>query len=172
MTERDAIWEVVFETYYDAFFEELAGENLSRRWQIFDDATKIVVAITTSGSAVAGWTLWNLPGWRILWAFLAGAAALITIIHATLKVSDRVGRFEELRQAFFVIRNKLETLRFEMRVDQDFSVVEIRDKLLELREQYGLAMERIRYDLLRSRRFLEKTQDELNIRLADQVQEA
>ena len=172
MTERNAMWNVVFETYYDAYFEELAAGNLSRRWQFFDDGAKVVIALTTSGSAIAGWTLWNLPGWRALWTILAGGAALITIIHATLKVSDRVGRFEELRQAFLAIRNKLETIGCEMRVDQDFSVVEMRDKWLDLKEQYGTAMGLIRSDLLRGRRFLEKTQDELNVRVADQIQEA
>ncbi|MCK5828144.1 hypothetical protein KAH43_06420 [Candidatus Bipolaricaulota bacterium] len=171
MSERGAMWEIVFETYYDAFFEELASESLSRRWQMFDEIAKVIIALAASGSAVAGWALWNLPGWRLIWASFAGGAALVSIIHATLKVSDRVGRFEESRQAFLSVRNRLETLRCEMRLDHDFSVPEIRKRWLDLREEYGQATERIRSDLLRSKRFLEKTQDALNVAIADQLQE-
>jgi hypothetical protein len=31
MDERDGLWKVVFDAYYDAYFEELAAESLSRR---------------------------------------------------------------------------------------------------------------------------------------------
>jgi hypothetical protein len=71
---RDRLWEAVFETYYDAYYEEILSGDLIDRWQSFDEFAKIVIALTASGSAVSGWALWTQPGFRAVWAVLAGLA--------------------------------------------------------------------------------------------------
>ena len=170
MDERDRLWDVVFDTYYDVYFEELAAENLSRRLGGLDNLTKFLVALTASGSAVAGWALWSSSGWRILWAILAGFAAILSILGATLKTPDRVRRLEEVKQCFCRPRVDLETLRDTMRLRSDFPIDETRSRWTELRDSYNTAMQRVQNDPLRSRRFLKKTQNELNERLADQIE--
>jgi len=87
---RDELWTATFDTYYDAYYEELLAAALVRRWQRVDAFTKVLVALTASGSAVAGWTLWSQPGFKTSWTFIAGIAALLSILHSTLNVADRV----------------------------------------------------------------------------------
>ena len=90
MTEDaiNTLYNKVFDTYYDCHFEEIIADKLVYRWQFFDQMSKLLVALTTSGSAVAGWALWSQPGLRPIWAVLAGSAGVLSIVHAVLAVSS------------------------------------------------------------------------------------
>lgn len=63
---RDKLWEATYKTYFESFNMEIAAQNLIDRWQIVDELTKVLVALTASGSAVAGWTMWNNPNLKII----------------------------------------------------------------------------------------------------------
>jgi hypothetical protein len=106
----------------------------------------------------------------VLWAVFAGVAALLSVPHATLKVPERVRSLEEMRQAFCAVRVDLETLRDTMRATHEFPIGETKARWAELRDAYGAAMQKVGNGPLRSKRFLYKTQDELNSRLADQIE--
>jgi len=82
--QRDEIWNAAFDTYYDAFYEELCADNLINRWQKLDEASKVLAALTASTSAVAGWVLWTEPHFKVVWSAIAAVAALLTILHASL----------------------------------------------------------------------------------------
>ena len=58
---RDTLWTSAFDTYYDVYYEELVADEVNNRWQILDEVTKVLVALTASGSAISGWILWNEP---------------------------------------------------------------------------------------------------------------
>ena len=45
------LWKAVFETFYDASYNEAVADTLVSRWQVVDDLSKILVAVTASGSA-------------------------------------------------------------------------------------------------------------------------
>jgi hypothetical protein len=49
---RDELWNAAFNTYYDAYYEEIAADKMISRWQILDELTKVLVALTASGSAM------------------------------------------------------------------------------------------------------------------------
>ena len=61
---RDVLWNRAFDTYYDSLFEETVADWIVDRWQIADDVTKVLVALTALGSGISGWALWNDPEWR------------------------------------------------------------------------------------------------------------
>jgi hypothetical protein len=84
------LWKAVFDTYYDAFYNEVLADKLVNRWQVVDDTSKILVAVTASGSALSSWALWNQPGYRFVWTGLAGFSAILGIIHTSLGVSHRL----------------------------------------------------------------------------------
>jgi hypothetical protein len=64
------------DTFYEAYFQELASGVLVGRWQRIDLTTSILVASTATGSTVTGWALWTMPGWKTLWVIAAGVATM------------------------------------------------------------------------------------------------
>ncbi len=69
MDARDIIWDKVFEVFYDSYYYEMLSNKLISKWLAIDEITKVLVAITTSGSAIAGWALWNKEGFQYIWIF-------------------------------------------------------------------------------------------------------
>jgi len=64
---------------YDSGYNEIFAEKIMERWQVFDDTTKILVAVTTaSSSAAAGLAIWSLPVFKQLWIFLAAAGVILS----------------------------------------------------------------------------------------------
>ena len=101
---RDKLWELVFETFYDSYYEEIVADKLVYRWQLFDQISKVLIALTASGSAVSGWALWNQPAFRNIWVTLAGLGAVLSIIHAALSVSSRLKEWRDVKTSFVVLR--------------------------------------------------------------------
>ena len=106
---RDELWNAIFETYYDALYNEILADKLIARWQIVDEFTKVIVALTASGSAIAGWSLWAQPGYQGLWECLAARAAVLSIVHASLSVAERLKDAGEIRRAFAGLRIDLDS---------------------------------------------------------------
>lgn len=169
---REELWQVSFETYYDAYFQEMVADGLINRWQRVDEATKLLVALTASGSAVSGWALWTEPHFRVMWAVLAGLAAVLSIGHATLSVPARLKDQTELKRRFAGIRTDLETFRYAMRVNPDFSVPNLSGEFADLRRRYSDAIQLLKNDILETQRFDNAVQDKLNTQLGDLIEAA
>lgn len=162
---RDELWNAIFETLYDAYYNEIVADKLIGRWQLLDESTKLLVAITASGSAIAGWTLWAKPGFQSLWVCVAGAAAFLSISHAALSVADRLKDAGEIKRTFASLRIDLETCRHRMRINPEYSVEEFTQQLEEYRRRFGDSEQRIKNDILRTTRLKNRAQTELNRRL-------
>lgn len=171
MDKRDKLWDKSFETYYDCYFEEMAAENLVRKWLLLDDVTKVLVAITASGSAVSGWALWNNDEFKLVWIILAGLGAFLSILHASLNVQSRVKEWEELKKLFTVLRIKIETFRHNMEMDPDFCIEAFTNDYDKHRATYSTLMERLRGDIARTKRFEENIQVKLDLKISDQIKE-
>lgn len=167
---RDKLWEKSFSTYYDCYFEEMISERLVYRWGMLDDITKVLVALTASGSAISGWALWNEPEFKIVWLFLAGLGAFLSIIHASLNVQSRVKEWENLKKDFTELRVKIETFRHKMEINPQFDINEFTKQYEEQRQMFSEIMKRIGGDITRTSKFQNDTQNDLNIKLADQIQ--
>jgi hypothetical protein len=96
-----------------------SAETHSRAWQIYDDhrtavfnskyfETKvshvktgamyldILIAVGTSTTGIAGWALWNEPGFKIVWIALAGLAGTLAVVKPVLKLDDKLVLFTRL----------------------------------------------------------------------------
>lgn len=166
---RDTIWEKSFSTYYDCYFEEIVSERLVYRWGMLDDVTKVLVAITASGSVISGWALWNDPSFKIVWISLAGLGAFLSVIHATLNVQSKVKEWENLKKDFTGLRIKIETSRHKMEINPQFDINEYTKQYEEQRSKYSELMKRIGGDITRTTKFQTKAQNDLNLKLADQI---
>jgi hypothetical protein len=166
---RDQLWEATFETYYDTYFHELLEDTLINRWQRFDEATKVLVALTASGSAVSGWALWTNPGFKTIWTVLAGIAAVLAIVHATLGVPARLKDHGEIKRLFASLRTDLETFRYRMRIDPNFPIAEFTEQFMDHRTRFSNGVQLLKSDILRTNRLADRVRDQLNLQLADEI---
>jgi hypothetical protein len=166
---RDELWEAAFDTYYDAYYQELLRDRLVDRWQRVDDIAKVLAALTASGSAVSGWALWNQPGFKTVWALLAGFAAILTIVHAALSVPARVRDRAEAKRLFAGLRISLETFRYCMRVDPGFPVEKFLHDFVEYRARHSDSIQLLKNDILITKRMQTKTQAHLNLILREEL---
>ena len=54
-------WRPSYDTYYDAYYQEMAYIAVSDDLQGVEMITKALVAVTATGSAIAGLSLWSDP---------------------------------------------------------------------------------------------------------------
>ncbi|MFQ5895853.1 MAG: hypothetical protein ACE5JJ_08585 [Nitrospinota bacterium] len=150
-----------FQTFYQAHFQELVAERLFRWWSRIDLVTAVLIGLTASGSAVAGWLLWSMPGWKLVWAIIAGTASLVSIGHGALGVAGRVKKLEEIRGQFCQLRVELETFRQQLIIGIKSDQAKKQFELL--RGRYEKFMANNHPDILHNRKkLMSSVQDELD----------
>lgn len=136
---------ISFEMFYESFYQERLSEVLTRRWNMIDLTTKLLIALTASGSAIAGWALWNTPGGKFFWAMIAGVASISSIANGVMGVPTRVKEQEEIRQAFSKLRVDLEM--FRQRLKLNFDPNQLVSQYTELQDGYTKCMEQLNSDI-------------------------
>lgn len=168
---RDEIWSASFNILYDSLYQEIVADRLVKKWQQIDALTRVLVALTASSSAVAGWALWTKPEVKPLWIVVSGFAAVLSIIHATLGVPDRIKQFTEDEGRFLSLRTQVEALRYKMRINAQFDVESFTSDLLKYLERFAEYGKQVRNDLLRTQRLEEASQSQVNKVLAKEINE-
>lgn len=133
---RDILWEEAFNTRYYTQYQELCLHSLVRKWTILDRVTKVLVGVTSSGSMIAGLALWEQPGWKALWAILAGTAALLSIVHSSLSIPDTLKQYGELLSKLVTLRLDLEDFTRRCNMNPEFDLSSFEEKFDELRGRY------------------------------------
>ncbi len=167
--QRDQLWRVSVETFYRVYYAESLANSLVKSWQRWDEIAKFVIAITATTSAVSGWTLWNLPQFKITWSIIAGSGAVFAILHTNLKVPDRLKDLISVAQYLKGLRINLETFRYKMEIDPNFVIEEFNDEFFRYRDQYSEGSQRLKNDILLTKRRRTKVQEELNVELRDLI---
>jgi len=112
MVQEDhmALWRKVFKLTFDAWYAEMLLAAWLGTWLHVDSFVALGTAVTASGSAIAGWALWNESGWREVWVALAGATALASIVHTKLGIGSRLDALQRSRSDFLDVRSDAKTL--------------------------------------------------------------
>ena len=160
--QRDQLWKVSSETFYKVYYAESLTNFLIQSWQRWDAIAKCVIAITSTSSAVSGWALWNLPGFKMYWSIFAGFGAVFAILYTNLKIPDRLRNLVSVEQHLKGLCINLETFRYKMEIDPNFAIEEFNDEFLGYREQYLGGFLRLKHDLLITKRRRIKVQEEVN----------
>lgn len=155
------------ETYYQAYYQEIASEMLIKRWQQIDVMIAFLIAATASVSTMAGWALWSEPSLKFGWAVISGSVSLASIAHGILGVSGRIKEQEELRRNFRKLRINIETFRHQMKIGLSADQADVIFE--KLREGYTQCMESTRPDIVFSKGFSVKVQETLNERLTEKM---
>ena len=171
---REELWIASFDTYYDCFFEELIADDLITFWSRLDGVTKVLVAVTASGSAISGWAFWNQHTGKLLWGILSGAAAVLSLIDTKLNIPTRIKAHTEDKRRFAGLRTELETFRYSMKIQRDtFDVNSYTKEFLKYRSRYSHSVSEVGNDIARTRRREVKVQNkELNVRLKNDLTES
>lgn len=136
------------------------------RWLTLDHVTRIASAVTASGSAIAGWALWKNPELTWLWPVLTGLSAILALVSETLGVKTKLRDSSACMRAFSSLRIELETFRYRMKIDPNFSVSVFGKDFLNLRKRYMDECGRTKDDILRTRNLQIKCQADLDRRLS------
>jgi hypothetical protein len=70
---RGDVWIEAYRYFYLAYYNELLASDLGRRLDRWGNAMNLVIALTSSGSAISGWALWKTDRGLIVWSILAGS---------------------------------------------------------------------------------------------------
>ena len=98
---------------------------------------EIFLAAGTSGT-VAGWALWQKPGWETVWIVIGAVIALLTAIKPATNLSGEIERLSTLETKFKALQLDFEMLCFDIKTKRglDKSLIksykDIRDKLQTL----------------------------------------
>src|SRR5689334_23321260 len=87
--------------YYGVQLERL------QRWNLFLEAS---VAVTASGSAVAGWSLWQSSVGKPLWSLVAALAAICAIVKPLLRTSERIRQYQEVLSGYRILDVDLQSI--------------------------------------------------------------
>jgi uncharacterized membrane protein YccC len=79
MTTVDSLRDLVWDGKLSADMSRRYYSYMADRYQRVDQWGKVIVAVFSSTSAIAGWTLWQTPGVSWIWALASGVAAVLAI---------------------------------------------------------------------------------------------
>lgn len=147
----DELWRCFYKTYRTAFYNELLADRMLRKWNRFEDITKFLLAVTTSGSAIATWTIWNSDGfWRYAWATVSGLSALLSIVSSSLGVGRRLDEWGQKGLEFALLRIDADTILKRMRINIDVNTPGLIKEFRRLRTQYRAVASTMPVDWLQS----------------------
>jgi len=136
-----------FKTLHEAYFYQFASEMMIKRWQRIHYLTSFLTSITATGSAIAGWTLWNSEHGKIIWAIMAGSASLLAILHNVLGVQNQINDEEKIRQIFLDLRVDVETFRQKLTLGR-ITLKEADRQNNNLRERLNHCMQQTRLNMI------------------------
>ena len=165
MGNRDELKTAVWDSFYDTSYFDILFTDISKRWQIFDYVTRLLVAFTASGSAIAGWALWNQADFKTVWVVSAGVASILSIIHATSNATEKVNTYGKLSNGVSLLSHEYETFYKKLKIYPEFDVDNEYATHEDLRSQFKKILESYSPDFFTTSKLKNNAQTKLNIKL-------
>jgi hypothetical protein len=164
--KRDKIWDYVWRLGYNCCFSEASADFMLKRWLATDHICRIVIALFTAGSGLAGWTLWSTADGKNLWALLAGVATILSIVMSTFTVQERIKRFAESKHALTDLRIKIKSVIVSMSLDPEFDCDSLKASYDALTDNYSKELQRFPDDLF----FGTKARDNVQTKIGNLIE--
>jgi len=158
---RDAIWHETQVLLYNVRYAEQVQEALLVRWTWADSVTKIAVAISSAGSALAGLVFWKNTDYTFLWPLFTSASALLAILSKQLSVAENLKDHATSAAELSTLIIDIGTLIVRMKVNTEFAAAEFEKELLAFRGEYRKQSSKLKYDLLLTERLRKQVQEKL-----------
>jgi hypothetical protein len=159
---RDRLWKSAYYLWYNSSYNAELASRMVDRLKTIDDVTKVLVALTASGSAVAGWNLWSKSGFDLGWAALAGTGAVLAIVHGSLGIPARLKDWLEAKKDFLGLRSTVDALRSKMTNHPDFDPAEIEKLIADSAARFGEYEGRIPSDFFATARLKSQCQENID----------
>lgn len=144
--DQGALWRKVFRLTFKAWYAEMLIATWLGRWRAVDGFVAVGTAVTASGSAIAGWSLWSDQGWKEVWIALAGITALASIAHTKLGIGSRIDVLQASWSDFLDIRSDSKSLLDRM--DLGLPTEQASEMFFKLQDRVKKAEQAFRQGLL------------------------
>lgn len=168
---RDAIWNEINDLLYRTAYARDLKAALLVRWVWLDSITKIAVAISSGGAALAGLVFWKNSDYTYLWPMFTSASALLAIVSKQLSVAEKLQAHATSAGSLSVLTVDIGSLIARMKINANFSVAEFEKKLLGFRAKYGIEVSKFPFDLLLTQTLRVRTQIAVTGALGSQAKE-
>ncbi|NVM76026.1 hypothetical protein FHW83_001813 [Duganella sp. SG902] len=162
---RDVIWDEAQALLYHVSYAETLITALLVRWVWLDTITKILVAISSGGAALAGLVFWKSSDYTFLWPMFTSASTLLAIVSSQLDVAEKLKRHSTSTVELRNLSMEIGSLIVRMKINDSFAIAEFEAQLLDLRRKYGLETGKFLHDLLLTRRLRNAAQVMTNQKL-------
>lgn len=159
---RDAIWNEAHDLLYRTIYAEILKSALLARWVWLDSISKIAVAISSGGAALAGLVFWQNSDYTFLWPMFTSASALLAIISKQLSVADKLKAHAASVTELSALAVDIGSLIFRMKINANFPIAEFEKKLLGFRSKYRQEVSRFPHDLLLTKMMRIQAQEAVN----------
>jgi hypothetical protein len=149
---------------YNAYMQEAISDALLDFWSRFEAISAFLIAVTATGSTIAGWAVWQTQRGIVIWGVFSGTASILALISGTFQIPGRVKTQNELSSAFRDIGIRAEDLFDTIR---GLTVQEIEKQLAVLEREYRDALKRTQRDIIMTRRWRARLQKLLNERMEE-----
>ena len=123
--------------YYRCEYQMAKLDMLGERWMHFDVPIRWLVAITATGSVVAGFAFWETSPGRIVWGSIAVLAAVGSITHGVLDTPGRIKSLQNELNTFSSLALDAEDLYSRLNASTDINLGEAEEEFQALRKRYN-----------------------------------
>ena len=129
------VWDV-YDLYRTAKFSALYYSIKLNRYSWANSCIEVVLAVTTSSSAVAALWLWGTPIGQHIWKILLVVSAFLAVSKPILKLTEKIRKFEEVLIGYRTLEHDL--MKITVLINQSMSYEKIhRSKFLEAIDRKG-----------------------------------
>ena len=115
------VWDVYDQLRTVRLNELYYGERLNK-FERINFWSEIIVALTSSSSAIAGLSLWNSPDWSNYWKVLLIISAIIATAKPLLNLTKKIRAYEELLSGYRLLCHDLKELKIDINQNENYSV--------------------------------------------------
>lgn len=134
------VWDV-YDTYREARLWVIYYSERLNWYKGLNFYIEIVLAITTSSSAVAILWFWNTPLGQEVWKYIVVVSALLAVIKPIIKITEKVQRYEEVLTGYKGLENDLKMIVVQIKQSNKYGTIH-RTKLLEVMTRQGELLQR------------------------------
>jgi len=129
------VWDV-YDLYRAARLSVLYYSEKLNWYKGLNSFIEIVLAITTSSSAVAVLWLWNTPLGQDIWKYAVVVSAILAVIKPVIKLTEKVQQYEEVLTGYRGLENDIKIIVVQINQSKKYGTLH-RTKLLEALTRQG-----------------------------------
>ena len=133
MGDNHPVWDVYDQLRTVRLNAKYYGKRLIK-YERINFTTEIIVAITSSSSAVASFAFWSTEAGSQVWKVLLGISAIIAIAKPLLNLTKRIRAYEELLSGYRLLYHDLNELKIDINQAQAYTKAH-RQKFLKINEK-------------------------------------